>query len=122
MEKKEILFTLTKKDFEVSWFSPKGPGGQNKNKTQNACRIQHPASGAMATGQEQRDRAQNQKAAIHRLVKNPKFMVWWKRRVWEIDNKKTVEQVVNEALSPENIRVEVMKDGKWVPWDEGVTE
>jgi hypothetical protein len=118
MASKEILFSVTKKDLNISWFSPKGPGGQNKNKTQNACRICHPASGATATGQEQRDRTQNLKAAFQRLTKHPKFIIWWKRKVWECLEGETLEERVDKEMRPENIRVEVQRDGKWVPWDD----
>jgi hypothetical protein len=116
--KKEVLFSVGKKDLEISWFSPKGPGGQNKNKTQNACRIRHPESGAMATGQEERDRKQNLKNALHRLAEKPKFRIWVCKRVWEIDNKKTTEKYVEEQMNPKNIRVEILNESqRWVPLD-----
>jgi protein subunit release factor B len=117
MSKKELLFSVTKKDLEITWFSGHGPGGQNRNKCQNCCRIHHPASGATTTGQEQRDRSQNQKAAFRRLVDHPKFKIWWQRRVWECLKGETVEQRVEREMRDENIRTEVLKDGKWVVWD-----
>lgn len=116
--KKELLFSVTKKDLEITWFSKPGPGGQNKNKTQNACRIFHPASGARVTGQEQRDRTQNLKTAFRRLVDHPKFQVWWRRRVWECLNKETVEQAVDRQLAEKNLIIEVEVEGKWLPWDD----
>lgn len=118
MAKKEILFSVTKKDLDIQWFSGHGPGGQNRNKCKNCCRIIHPASGAVATGQEQRDQTQNLKAAFQRLIKHPKFVIWWKRRVWECLEGETLEERVNKEMRPENIRVEVQRDGKWVPWDD----
>jgi len=115
---KELLFSVGKKDLEITWFSPKGPGGQNKNKTQNACRIRHPESGAMATGQEERDRKQNLKNALHRLAEQPKFKIWVNKKVWEIDNKKTIEQHVEERMKPENITTEILNENQqWVPLD-----
>jgi hypothetical protein len=118
VSKKEILFTLTRKDFVVEWFSGHGPGGQNRNKCQNCCRIKHPASGAVATGQEQRDRVQNQKAAFRRLAEHPKFKVWWTKKVHEILNGETLEQRVEREMQPENLRVEMLRDDKWVPWED----
>jgi hypothetical protein len=116
--KKELLFSVGKDDLEISWFSPKGPGGQNKNKTQNACRIRHPESGAMATGQEERDRKQNLKNALHRLAEHWKFKIWVNKRVWEIDNKKTTEKYVEEQMNSKNLKVEILDENqKWVPLD-----
>lgn len=120
--KRELLFSLTKKDFVITWFSGSGGGGQHRNKHANCCRIQHPESGAMATGQDQRSRPQNQKAAIRRLIETPKFKIWHKRKchdlINKIDTQKEIEKAVDEAMRPENIEVEVKKDGKWVKEDE----
>lgn len=33
------------KDFKVDWFSGYGKGGQNRNKTQNCCRVTHLPTG-----------------------------------------------------------------------------
>lgn len=117
--KKEVLFSVGKKDLVIEWYSGHGPGGQNRNKCQNCCRIKHPESGAMATGQEERDRRQNLKNALHRLSEHPKFKMWVNKRVWEIDNKKTTEQEVEQQMKPENLRVEILDENqKWIPLDE----
>jgi hypothetical protein len=72
----------------------------------------------MATGQEERDRKQNLKNALHRLAEKPKFRIWVCKRVWEIDNKKTTEKYVEEQMNPKNIRVEILNESqRWVPLD-----
>lgn len=114
--KKEILFSVTKDDLVIEWYSGHGPGGQNRNKCQNCCRIKHPESGAVTTGQEERSREQNLRNAFKRLAEHPKFKMWANKKVWEIDNKTTIEKEVEKSLIPENIIVEIQKDGKWVPW------
>lgn len=116
--KKELLFSVTKDDLVIEWYSGHGPGGQNRNKCQNCCRIKHPESGAVATGQEERSREQNLRNAFRRLSKHPKFILWYTTKVWEIENKTTIEKEAEKAMRPENIKVEVQKDGKWVPWEE----
>ena len=110
---KQILFSVTKKDLEISWYTSPGPGGQKKNKCKNACRIIHRASGAMVTAQERREQKANLKAALHRLVDHPKFHLWWTRKVWEIDEGETIEQKVDRTMTKENLRFEVSVNGKW---------
>lgn len=63
------IFTATKKDFKIDWFNGTGPGGQNRNKTKNCCRITHIESGFTETGQQHRERTRNQKEAFNRLAK-----------------------------------------------------
>lgn len=43
-------FELKESDFRVEWFSGTGCGGQNRNKTQNSCRLIH-TSGIVVTAQ-----------------------------------------------------------------------
>ena len=62
------IFSATKKDFRVDWFSGTGKGGQYRNKHPNCCRITHIESGLMTTGQDHRERPANQKDAFNKLV------------------------------------------------------
>jgi len=78
MRKKSLLFSITKKNFVIEWFSGSGAGGQHRNKSKNCCRIKHPESGAVAIGTEQRSREQNKKKAFERLHKSKKFQNWFK--------------------------------------------
>jgi protein subunit release factor B len=110
-KKRELLFSVTKKDFDISYFSGTGPGGQHKNKSQNCVRIQHKESGVIVTGQEERSRAQNQKNAFLRLVNHPKFKTWLKIKTAEsLEDKREIEkqiqQKVNEAMREEHLKVE----------------
>lgn len=69
VSKKELIFSATKKDFKIDWFSGTGAGGQHRNKHQNCCRITHIETGLVAVGQTERDRPSNQKIAFRNLVK-----------------------------------------------------
>ena len=111
--KKELLFSLTKKDFEVQWFSGTGAGGQHRNKHQNCCRIYHPASGARGVGQTSRSREDNKKEAFRNLVESPLFKAWFNKKVYETLSEETIEEKVRKAVSPENIKVEVKVNGVW---------
>ena len=110
---KELLFSVTKNDLEVDWFSGTGCGGQYRNKHQNCCRIRHKDSGAIATGQSQRDRVSNLKEAMENLVKSPKFKAWVKVRVGEVTGEKAdIEAKVNRAMR--HLKFEVKdEEGNW---------
>lgn len=112
--KKELLFTITSKDFKISYFSGSGPGGQSRNRSNACVRISHPDSGAHAVGQSHKSRQQNTKEALTNLVKHGKFKIWHLRRVHEVITGKTLETRVKEAMEPKNLKVEGRdKDGKW---------
>lgn len=110
---KELLFSITKKDFEVTWFSGTGAGGQYRNKHQNCCRIKHIETGIIGTGQSNRDRVSNQKEAFNSLYNNPQFQVWLNKKISEcFINKEEIERKVDEAMK--DIKVEVYENGEWV--------
>ncbi len=108
---RELLFSITKKDFKIDWFSGTGAGGQHRNKHQNCCRMTHPDSGAKATGQESRSQKENLRNAFNRLVKGAKFKIWLNKKIYnmsqeaEIDRKE-VERLVEIAMRPENLKIE----------------
>jgi hypothetical protein len=115
---RQLLFRLTKKDFEIEPFRGSGNGGQNRNKVSSCCRIYHRASGAVAEGKEQRDFPQNKKAAFERLVKKPEFLKWHKIQCAKafgtyVDPGKYAE----EQMSLENLRFEIRVGVKWTKVD-----
>ncbi len=44
-------FTHNDADIKVQWYSGSGSGGQNRNKTQNCCRLIHTPTGIIKTAQ-----------------------------------------------------------------------
>jgi hypothetical protein len=112
--KKELLFSVTKKDLKIDYFSGKGAGGQHRNRHKNCVRIFHNASGAMATGQSYRERKSNLKEAFHGLVKHTKFVIWHSMMVQLKITGKSIDELVEEQLSPENLKVEVRGDKGWI--------
>jgi hypothetical protein len=115
---RELLFSITKKDFRVEFFSGTGAGGQYRNKHQNCVRIHHPKSGVIVTGQSNRERTANIKDAFSNMVNDPKFKVWHSRKIQEVLNGKNIETIVEEQMSPENLKIETKKDNKWVEMTE----
>ena len=111
---KKLLFSVTKKDMELSWFSGSGAGGQHRNKHQNCLRLFHPDSGARVTGQSNKERKSNIREALTNLVKHPKFRVWQTRRVNEVMTGITIEEKVDRLMAIENIKVEGKDEqGRW---------
>jgi len=55
------------KDLLISYFKSSGPGGQKKNKTESAVRIQHLPSGIIVTATESRSQFINRQMALNRL-------------------------------------------------------
>ncbi len=112
---KELLFSITKKDFSINYYSGTGAGGQHRNKHQNCVRLKHMDSGATVTGQSSRSRQQNLREALNNLVSHVRFKLWHTRKVNEILTGKTVAETVDELMCEENIKVEIANDeGRWV--------
>jgi protein subunit release factor B len=113
--KKELLFSVTKKDFDIHWFSGRGAGGQFRNKHQNCVRLKHPESGAYSTGQSHRERSANLREALRGLTDSALFKTWINRKAWEVIEGKKIEEKVEEMMYPENLKVEFMdENNKWI--------
>ncbi len=117
-EKKELLFSITRKDFEVQTFASGGPGGQHQNKTESGVRIIHKESGSVGESRTSRSQHDNKKLAINRLIESKKFKIWLNRKVHETISKKTIEQKVEESMKPENLKIETRDDSTntWIPY------
>jgi|TARA_Y100000310_G_scaffold321546_1_gene379327 peptide chain release factor 1 len=107
---KELLFSVTKKDFIVEPFKDSGAGGQHRNKTMSCVRIRHPESGAEAVGTEHREQSKNKKLAFQRIYKSKKFLLWCDIKAAEIMGNETIEEkaekATTKAMKPENLKIE----------------
>ena len=106
-------FSVTKKDFDVSWFSGTGGGGQHRNKHMNCCRLKHRDTGIIKTGQSNKDRQANQREAIQAMAKDRMFMAFCSLKLSEIEKGKTIEQQVDEMMHEDNLKIECQVNGKW---------
>lgn len=117
MTERETLFTVTLKDCRVDTFRAGGKGGQNQNKRDSGVRVVHAPSGAVGESREERSQLQNKKKAFQRMAESKLFVRWAMQKgadiIAERANRLTVEQAVKEALKPENLKIEVCRDGKW---------
>ncbi len=113
--RKKLLFSVTKKDLKIDYFSGTGAGGQHRNKHQNCVRMRHIESGGFATGQSHRERQSNLREAFNSLVKHPKFKIWMNRKTYEVLDGKKIEDKVEEQMADAFLKVEFKDDkNKWV--------
>ena len=111
---RELLFSVTKKDLNIEYFSGSGAGGQHRNKHQNCVRMYHEKSGARSTGQSSKERKNNLKEAFNNLVKSQKFKIWLNQKTYETVNKINIEKEVEDAISSKNLLVEGKdENNKW---------
>lgn len=110
---KELLFSITRKDFEVQVFRCGGPGGQRVDKTSSGVRIVHRESGAIGESREERSQTLNKRIAFRRLAESAKFKIWHNRKIYEVLTNMTIEQKVDKLMEPENLKFEVIENGKW---------
>lgn len=115
---RKLLFSVTAKDLDIQTFTSGGPGGQHQNRAQTGVRIVHRESGAVGEAREERSQLQNKRAALKRMTQHPKFSFWVAQKRRELETGKTDEEVVAEQMRDENLFIEVVKNGKWVPDDE----
>jgi ribosome-associated protein len=58
---------IAEKDLVFTFFKASGPGGQKKNKTESAVRLQHLPTGITVTATESRSQSVNKRTALARL-------------------------------------------------------
>jgi protein subunit release factor B len=113
--KNELVFSLSKEkgDFIVQATKGSGAGGQNRNKRETACRVIHPASGAVGFCQEERHFEANRRRAFLRCTETPAFRKWLKVKTAEkMGQLQDIDRRVEEALK--GVKIEVHDDkGRW---------
>jgi protein subunit release factor A len=110
---KELLFSVTKKDMNLTYFSGKGAGGQNRNRHMNCVRINHKDSGTMVTGQSHKEVRSNIKEALNNLVNAVKFKVWHAKRTAEVLSKEDFNEQVDKMMASHNLKIEGLENDKW---------
>lgn len=117
MADRELLLRITAKDFDITHIKGSGPGGQHRNKTSTGVRTKHRASGAVGEATDDRSQEANKKAAFRRCVDTPEFRSWLRIAIREAMGRPSIEQLVDEAMRPENITTQVLDNKRWVDID-----
>jgi protein subunit release factor B len=121
---RQLLFSITKKDFEIQTFRCPGKGGQNVNKVESGVRLIHRESGAVGHSCTHRHQHQNKVEAFQRLVETKEFKAWHRiecaRRMGvrlpetEEQIRERVDRMVDEGLKDGSILIEELPDGMMV--------
>jgi protein subunit release factor A len=106
---RELLFSITKKDFKIDTFRSGGKGGQHQNTTDSGVRLTHIESGAVGESRDERSQHSNKKTALERLVKSKTFQAWHKTKASELmmnDKQKEILKDVERSMREENLKIE----------------
>ena len=64
--------------------------------------------------ESQRDRLSNQKEAFMNCVNSDKFQAWLRIRIAEELSREAIDEKVEKAMAPKNLKVEIRENGKWI--------
>lgn len=106
---KQLLFSLTAKDFEFQTFCTGGKGGQHRNAKQNGVRCIHEPSGARAEHRDGRDQFRNKQEAFLKCVSSKQFKAWHKLETLKrLGQLKEIDKAVDVMMQPENLKIELV--------------
>lgn len=112
MSKKELLFSITAKDFDFKYTRGTGKGGQKKNKTASAVHCKHKASGSAGYSEATRSQHKNKIDAFTKCVETEKFKAWHRLEIAKYTG--ALAAAKDEAERQMRfIKVEVQHEGKW---------
>lgn len=117
MSNKKVL--VSKDDLVITWFSGQGGGGQHKDRHMTCCRIQHPESGAVGVATKSRSAKDNRAAAFMSMTKTFAFRRWLFEQLEQQRSGQTIEEKVDEAMRPKNLKIEVLENGQWKTVEKG---
>lgn len=115
---KKKLFSVTIHDCRVDTFRSGGKGGQNQNKRDTGVRVVHEPSGAVGEAREERSQLQNKTTAFRKMAESEKFRKWVERTAAKVTGVETIEDKVDRAMLPHNLKIETYQNGRWVDYVE----
>ena len=112
---RRLIFSVTKKDIVITYFSGHGAGGQHRNRHKNCVRINHPESGVTVQATENKSMTKNKELAFERLVKHTKFELWLRTTAsLMLKDGKTINEIVMEQMDEGNLKIEKKVGEQWV--------
>ena len=83
------------------------------NKVSSGVRITHEPSGAVAASCLTRDQFRNKRDAFRKMAESKPFQVWVRTRAAELNNGRTIAQLVDDSLEPHNLKIEYRTVNGW---------
>lgn len=115
MGEHDLLFRVTKADFDETHIRGSGAGGQHRNKVSTGVRLHHRASGATAESTEHKSQDQNRRAAWRKIRETPEWQRWFRDMVAATSGRPTVAERLESMMRDENITIQVLDERKrWV--------
>ena len=111
---KKLVFSVSIKDCRVDTFTVGGHGGSGKDTSNTGVRVTHEPSGATGKSTETRQQSKNKQLAFVRMAESKEFQTWARLTAARLATGKSVDELVEDAMAPENIKTEVKEDGKWI--------
>jgi len=113
-KEKELLFSITERDFVWSYSRGSGKGGQKRNKTESAVHCKHPPSNALGYSDETRSQHKNKRIAFEKCIATKEFKAWHKIEIAKhMGTHQIMVDKVEDMIRPKNLKVEIFKDGRW---------
>lgn len=113
MTTRKQLFSVTIHDCRVDTFRAGGKGGQNQNKVESGVRVVHEPSGAVAESRDTRDQLKNKQSAFRKMARSEEFQRWARMKAWQMMSGTTVDNQVEEAMDPKNLKIEYRTANGW---------
>jgi protein subunit release factor A len=107
------LFSVTIKDCRVDTFTVGGHGGAGKDTSNTGVRVSHLPSHAVGVSSDTRSQRKNKEAAFTRMAQTKEFQLWARLKAAELSTGKTVDELVEEDMRPEKLKVEVRTQKGW---------
>lgn len=111
---RELLFSVGSADVEWQTFRAGGKGGQYQNKTESGVRCIHHPSGARGEARDGRHQKENRRNAFVRMCETKEFKFWCRIEASKRMGHLSLPALVERAMAPENIKVEVRTAEGWV--------
>lgn len=92
-KKKELLFSLTEKDFKFIAKRGSGKGGQKKNKTSSAIQCFHEPSGSIGEAEDFREQSKNKQLAFKRCTDTLEFKTWLQLKIDAATGQVEIEEI-----------------------------
>ena len=114
IEQREVLFSLTRKNFHFDTFRAGGKGGQAQNKKSTGVRCVHPPSGATGEARDTRSQYQNKRNAWLRCIETQTFRTWIRLEVARASvTQQEIERWVNQQMHSSNLEIEYWDGVRW---------